>query len=101
MLSELSRLLFYSSRYLPSLNYAQGKNVAIALAITLARTSLRASPVTICDVICRCLLYDCKMRCSRELYVSLRFATGVSVCIVIWEVAMNCMFLMSSLQVQD
>ena len=51
-----------------ALTITQAKNIAIALAITLVRSSWRANPVLICDVICRCHLYDCEMWCSRELY---------------------------------
>ena len=66
-----------------ALTTAWTKNIAIVQAITLVRTSWRANPV-ICDVVCRCLLYDCKMWCSRELYVPYRFTAGVSGWIVIW-----------------
>ena len=71
-----------------SLTTDHADNKAIALAITLVRRSWRANPilicdVTICDVICRYLLYDCEMWCIHELYIPQRFTTGVSGWIVI------------------
>ena len=36
---RIVKILFYCSRYLPSLTTSQEKNIAIALAITLVRAS--------------------------------------------------------------
>ena len=36
---ELLRFLLYCSGYLPSLNYCQGKNIDVALDITLVKTN--------------------------------------------------------------
>ena len=65
-MSELSRFLFYvldidivnnayrkcswGEKASPSLNAAM---IDIALVLTLVRTSRRANPILICDVICR------------------------------------------------
>ena len=58
--SELSKFLFYCSRYLPSLNNCPGKKkITIALAKTLVRNGRKANEIQMCDIICRCLHYDC------------------------------------------
>ena len=76
--SQLSRLFFIVLGISLALTTSKAKNIAIALAITFVRTSWRANPVPICDVICECLLYDCN---TVENYMFLR---DVSVWIVIW-----------------
>ena len=56
-----------------ALTTAQAKKIFFLmdtpLAKTLVRASWRANPILVCDMICRCLLYDCGMWCGRELYV--------------------------------